>query len=66
MRVPRRRFLHLASGGAVLSALPKMADAQDWPNRIVRLIVPTRPAAIPMWSPASSRARFRSNSANPS
>lgn len=43
MKLPRRRFLHLAAGAAALSALPKIAGAEAWPNRIVRLIVPYPP-----------------------
>ena len=39
MKVPRRHFLHLATGAAVLPALPRAAAALDYPTRPVRLIV---------------------------
>src|SRR6185437_15374302 len=40
MRLPhRRQFLHLAAGAAALSALPRMASAQAYPTRPVRIIV---------------------------
>jgi tripartite-type tricarboxylate transporter receptor subunit TctC len=40
MRLPRRRFLRLAAGGAVLPALSGMARAQAFPTRPVTMIVP--------------------------
>ena len=39
MKFPRRTFLHLAAGAAALPALPRMARAQAWPSRPVRIIV---------------------------
>jgi tripartite-type tricarboxylate transporter receptor subunit TctC len=39
MRLPRRQFLHLAAGAAVLSASPRIARAQAYPTRPVRLVV---------------------------
>ena len=39
MKIPRRRFLHLAGGGAVLPAFSRIAGAQTYPARPVRLIV---------------------------
>jgi tripartite-type tricarboxylate transporter receptor subunit TctC len=40
MKLPRRReFLHLAAGAAVLPALPRVARAQAYPTRPVRIIV---------------------------
>src|SRR4029077_2300807 len=39
MKLPRRRFLHLATAAAALPAMSRMAHAQAWPNRPVRLIV---------------------------
>jgi len=39
MKFPRRTFLHLAAGAAVLPALPPTAGAQSYPSRPVRLIV---------------------------
>jgi hypothetical protein len=40
MKLPRRRFLHLAAGATALPALPRIARAQAYPTRPVRLIVP--------------------------
>jgi tripartite-type tricarboxylate transporter receptor subunit TctC len=40
MKLPRRRFLHLAAGAAVLSALSNVARAQAYPSRPVRIIAP--------------------------
>jgi len=39
MKLPRRTFLHLAAGAAALPAVPRMARAQAYPARPVRLIV---------------------------
>jgi tripartite-type tricarboxylate transporter receptor subunit TctC len=39
MKFPRRRFLHLAAGAAVLPAVSRIARAQTYPTRPVRLIV---------------------------
>jgi tripartite-type tricarboxylate transporter receptor subunit TctC len=39
MRVPRRHFLQLAAGAAVLPAMPRLARAQAYPARPVRWIV---------------------------
>src|SRR5882724_6786830 len=40
MKLPhRRQFLHLAAGAAVLPALPRIARAQAYPTRPVRIIV---------------------------
>ena len=39
MTLPRRQFLHLAAGAAVLPALQRSAWAQTYPTRPVRLIV---------------------------
>jgi tripartite-type tricarboxylate transporter receptor subunit TctC len=35
----RRTFLHLAAGAAVLPALPRLAQAQTYPARPVRIMV---------------------------
>jgi len=40
MKLPRRRFLHLAAGAAALPAISRVARAQSYPARPVRLIVP--------------------------
>jgi tripartite-type tricarboxylate transporter receptor subunit TctC len=39
MKLPRRGFLHLAAGAAALPAVSRMASAQAYPRRPVRLIV---------------------------
>jgi tripartite-type tricarboxylate transporter receptor subunit TctC len=39
MKFPRRKFLGLAAGAAALPALPRMARAQAWPSRPVRIVV---------------------------
>jgi tripartite-type tricarboxylate transporter receptor subunit TctC len=39
MKLPRRQFLHLAAGAAALPALPRIASAQAYPSRPVRIIV---------------------------
>jgi len=38
--VPRRKFLHLAAGAVALPAVARIATAQSYPTRPVRLIVP--------------------------
>jgi tripartite-type tricarboxylate transporter receptor subunit TctC len=39
MTFPRRSFLQLAAGAAALPALPRVARAQAWPSRPVRIVV---------------------------
>src|SRR5262249_17083226 len=39
MKLPRRRFLHLAAGAAALPFAPHVARAQAYPTRPVRIIV---------------------------
>src|SRR5262245_31030124 len=39
MKLPRRNFLHLATGAAALPVVPRIAWAQTYPTRPVRLIV---------------------------
>jgi tripartite-type tricarboxylate transporter receptor subunit TctC len=43
MKLPRRKFLHLAAGAAALRVMSRMAWAQAYPNRYVRFIVPFPP-----------------------
>jgi tripartite-type tricarboxylate transporter receptor subunit TctC len=43
MQLPRRRFLHLAAGAAALPVLPRIARAETYPSRPVRVIVPFAP-----------------------
>ena len=44
MKLPRRNFLHLAAGAAALPAVSRIATAQVYPTRPVRLIVPVAPS----------------------
>src|SRR5262245_33739267 len=39
MKLPRRQFLHLAAGAAALPAVSRVAWAQGYPTRPVRIIV---------------------------
>src|ERR1700688_474398 len=39
MKLPRRKFLHLAAGAAALPAMPRVASAIDYPTRPARIIV---------------------------
>jgi len=43
MKFPRRRFLRLAAGAAVLPLASRLALAQAYPSRPVRIIVPVAP-----------------------
>ena len=48
MKPARRKFLHLAAGTAALPAVSRLAMAQTYPSRPVRIIVgfPPGPYAI--------------------
>src|ERR1700756_677549 len=39
MKLPRRKFLHVAAGAAALTVLSRAARAQAYPTRPVRIIV---------------------------
>ena len=43
MKFPRRRFLYLAAGVAALAAVSRMARAQTYPTRPIRLVIPFPP-----------------------
>src|SRR5688572_7113278 len=61
LKLPRRKFLHLAAGAAALPFAPHVARAQAYPSRPVRIIVgfppggPTDTAARPMGQWLSER-----------
>jgi hypothetical protein len=40
MKLPRRQFLHLAAGAGALPAVSRIARAQAYPTRPVRIVVP--------------------------
>jgi tripartite-type tricarboxylate transporter receptor subunit TctC len=40
MNLLRRQFLHLAAGAAAVPAMPRIARAQPYPSRTVRIIIP--------------------------
>jgi tripartite-type tricarboxylate transporter receptor subunit TctC len=44
MKTPRRRFFYLAVSAAALPVISRVARAQSYPSRPVRLIVPFAPA----------------------
>ena len=44
MKLPRRQFLHLAVGAAALPTVSRVAWAQAYPSRPVRIIVAFAPA----------------------
>ena len=47
MKLPRRQFLHLAAGAAALSAVSRIARAQAYPTRPVKIIASTPPGNAP-------------------
>jgi tripartite-type tricarboxylate transporter receptor subunit TctC len=46
MKLPRRKFLHLAAGAAVLPAVSRSAWAQTYPSRPITMIVPFAPGGL--------------------
>ena len=53
MRLPRRQFLHLAAGTSALPVVSRIARAQAYPSRAVRIIV-----AVPAGGPIDLAARL--------
>ena len=53
MKFPRRTFLHLAAGAAVLPAVTRVASAQTFPTRPITIVVP-----FPAGGPADAIARI--------
>src|SRR5207302_5279748 len=43
MKFPRRQFLHLAAGAATLPVVSRIARAQAYPTRPIRLVIPFPP-----------------------
>jgi tripartite-type tricarboxylate transporter receptor subunit TctC len=46
MKLPRRKFLHLAAGAAALPGMSRIAAAQAYPTRPVHFIVGAPPAVL--------------------
>jgi tripartite-type tricarboxylate transporter receptor subunit TctC len=46
MKLPRREFLHLAAGAAALPAVSRIARAESYPSRPVRIMVGYAPGGV--------------------
>ena len=47
MKLPRRNLLHLTAGAAALPVVPRIAWAQAYPTRPVRIVAATAPGGLP-------------------
>jgi tripartite-type tricarboxylate transporter receptor subunit TctC len=61
MKLPRRRFLHLAAGAAALPAVSRIARAQSYPTRPIMMIVP-----FPAGGPTDAIGRVIAEAMRPS
>ena len=43
VKFPRRTFLHLAAGALALPPVSRVANAQAWPSRSLKIVVPATP-----------------------
>ena len=67
MKLPRRRrFLHLAAGAAALPGVSRIARAQTYPDRSVKIVVPVAPSGSYDIVGRPWRTSCRSGSARPS
>ncbi len=55
MKLPRREFLHLTAGAAALPAISRIATAQAYPSRPIRLVTPFHPVVHSMRSVVPGR-----------
>jgi tripartite-type tricarboxylate transporter receptor subunit TctC len=46
MNLPRRKFLHLAAGAVALPVVSRVARAQAYPTKPVRIVVPAAPGGV--------------------
>jgi tripartite-type tricarboxylate transporter receptor subunit TctC len=46
MKLPRRNFLHIVAGAAALPIVSRIAHAQAYPSRPIRLVVPFPPGGV--------------------
>src|SRR6516225_9630570 len=53
MKLPRRKFLHLAAGAVALPVAPRIARAQAYPSRPITIVVP-----YPAGGPTDTLARI--------
>ena len=64
LKFPRRQFLHLAAGAAALPALSRLARAQAYPTRPVRIVVGF-PGGRAAMSPFSQQLMYRGRKHEP-